>query len=148
MPGARAAAMMIAAAAFLAACRGGTGARPTASASPSSPPATTASPSLSAAPSGSPVPGTGLVALWLAGFRVANVRALSADTQEFMDLVGSAIDVAPVSCFDGLPPRYARRPNAYILGVIADSRDRLEEVIRSTGREPLFVAWVRTMCID
>jgi len=89
-----------------------------------------------------------MVALWLAGFRVADVRDLNADTQELIDLVGSAINVSPVSCFEGIPPRYAQRPDAYILGVVADSRDRLEEVIRSTGREPLFVTRVRTACVD
>lgn len=150
--GARAAAMVIATAVLLAACRTGSTARPTASASFSTSPSSPAGPdaTLSPAPTGSPVPGTFQVVLWFAGFRVAaHPDALDADTQEFMDLVGTAIDVAQVRCFvGGLPARYARNQNAYILGVIADSRERLDEVIRSTGREPLFARRVRTVCWD
>lgn len=106
--------------------------------------ATDGGPPETASPTGTVGPTT----VWLAGFRVAeDPAALDADTQEFLDLVGGAINVGPLACFDGLPAEF-EASSAYVLAVQANSREELERLIDLTGRDPIFVVNVMTMCVD
>lgn len=89
----------------------------------------------------------GSVTTWLGVLRTdADVDALDADTEAVMAVVDGSIVVSPVACFDGLPASF--EPDAYLLGVVAGSRDLLEEVLGKVSRPVMFEGQVRTMCLD
>ena len=98
-------------------------------------------------PGAAPTPAaTGPSSIWIAGLRVADdPNELDAETQEVKEAVGAAIAVAPVACFGGVPPAY--EASAYVLGVVADSRQGVEDLLATLGREPLFVAQVVDLCV-
>lgn len=144
MPGARAIATMIAMAALLAACRGGTGAGPTvAASSPSEAPT-----SVSTSPSQVRPLGT---RVWLAGLRVASdPRDFNQDTQLIMSRVDGALVETPAICFKGLPEGIAATD--YIMGVVAGTHAELDQFITASGFDALFEVRVRVravgFCVD
>ena len=89
----------------------------------------------------------GIVSELLAVFRTASdVRELDADTAAVKEIVGGAIVVSPVNCFDGLPVDDPE--TTYVLGVVAPSREQLDALVDRVGRPTIFAGYVRTMCLD
>lgn len=97
---------------------------------------------------GSQTPGDdGVVTEWLAVFRTAtDVQELDADTTTLKAIVGGAIVVSPVNCFDGLS--VDDPGTTYVLGVVAPTREQLDVLIEQVDRPTVFVGRVRTMCLD
>jgi hypothetical protein len=94
-------------------------------------------------------PQSGPSAVWLAGLRVeVDPEDLQADTREIMDEAGSAIFAGPVSCFDSVPAEFVPAPDAYVLGLVAPSKEELDEAVDRVGREPIFVEQVTNTCVD
>lgn len=95
----------------------------------------------------SSVTGQGSVTEWLGVLRTeSDVNALDADTAEVMAVVGGSIVVSPAACFDGLPSSF--EPDAYVLGVVAGSKELLDQLLDQVGRPTIFEGQVRTMCLD
>ena len=102
---------------------------------------------LSASASPSPDAGTGSVEKWIAVFRTeADPHDMSDDTADVLAIVGGSIVVSPVACFEGLPADF--HLDAYLLGVVAPTKDALDEVVATVGRTAIFEGQVRTMCLD
>jgi hypothetical protein len=100
------------------------------------------------APSPSIGEGTAFVTVWLAALRIeADPNDLDAETQELLATVPSALVVAPLVCFKGLPEDVAGQ-DAYVLGLESESMTELDRVVAETGRDPLFVVRVRDFCVD
>jgi hypothetical protein len=97
---------------------------------------------------GSRLPGDdGVVTEWLAVFRTAtDVQELGADTRTVKAIVGGAIVVSPVNCFDGLS--VDDPGTTYVLGVVAPTREQLDVLVEQVDRPAVFVGRVRTMCLD
>lgn len=96
---------------------------------------------------GSSVTGEGSVTTWLGVLRTdADVDTLDADTAAVMAVVDGSIVVSPVACFDGLPASF--EPDAYVLGVVAGSKELLDRLLDEVGRPAIFEGQVRTMCLD
>jgi hypothetical protein len=95
----------------------------------------------------SPDAGTGSVQKWIAVFRIeADPHDMTEDTADVLAIVGEAIVVSPVACFEGLP---ADLPlDAYVLGVVAPTETALDEVVATVDRAVIFEGRVRTMCLD
>ena len=95
----------------------------------------------------STVESTAVVTVWLAALRIAaDPDDLDADTQELLASVPSALVVAPLVCFKGLPEDVAGQ-DAYVLGLESETMAELDRVVATTGREPLFVVQVRDFCV-
>ena len=89
----------------------------------------------------------GVVTEWLAVFRTAtDVDELDADTTAVKAIVGGAIVVSPVNCFDGLT--VDDPGTTYVLGVVAPSKEQLDALVDRVDRPTVFVGRVRTMCLD
>jgi hypothetical protein len=89
----------------------------------------------------------GSVTKWLGVLRTdADVDALDADTAAVMAVVDGSIVVSPVACFDGLPASFELA--AYVLGVVAESKELLDRRLDELGRPTIFEGQVRTMCLD
>ena len=103
---------------------------------------------LSAPPSSpSPDAGTGSVEEWIAVFRTeADPHDMSDETADVLAIVGGSIVVSPVACFEGLPADF--HLDSYLLGVVATTKEALDEVVDSVGRTVIFEGRVRTMCLD
>ncbi len=92
--------------------------------------------------------GTAFVTVWLAALRIeGDPNDLDADTQQLLATVPSALVVAPLVCFKGLPEDVAGQ-DAYVLGLESESMTELDRVVAETGRDPLFVVRVRDFCVD
>ena len=97
--------------------------------------------------SGSPGDTAGSVTEWLGVFQVAaDVNNLDADTQAVKAVVDGSIVVSPVACFEGSPSAYA--PDSYVLGVVAPTRQALDDLLAKVGRSVIFEGQVRTTCLD
>jgi hypothetical protein len=91
--------------------------------------------------------GTSSVEEWIAVFRTeADPHDMSDDTADVLAIVGGSIVVSPVACFEGLPADF--HLDAYLLGVVAPTKDALDEVVATVGRTAIFEGQVRTMCLD
>lgn len=102
--------------------------------------------SLDSPSTGSPA-GGGSVTEWLGVLRTdADVDTLDADTAAVMAVVDGSIVVSPVACFEGLPASF--EPDAYVLGVVAGSKELLDQLLDEVGRPTIFEGQVRTMCLD
>ena len=102
---------------------------------------------LNASVSSSPDAGTGSVEKWIAVFRTeADPHDMSDDTADVLAIVGGSIAVSPVACFEGLPADF--HLDDYLLGVVAPTKDTLDQVVARVGRTPIFEGQVRTMCLD
>ena len=96
---------------------------------------------------GSPSAATGTVTEWLGVLRVAtDVDDLDADTHAVKAVVDGSIVVSPVACFEGLPGTY--EGDTYLLGVVATTKESLDELLGKVGRPAIFEGRVRTMCLD
>ncbi len=83
---------------------------------------------------------------WLGVIEVAS-RAddLDATTERVRDLLGPALVVSPVSCFEGLPERAG---DGYVIGAVAGSREEAELLVEEAGEPVLFTASVTIVCTD
>ena len=91
--------------------------------------------------------GTGSVTEWLAIFRTEpDARSLNDDTAAVKGIVGGSIVVSPAACFDGLPSSI--QPDAYVLGVVAPTKQEVHALVVEVDRPTLFEGQVRTMCLD
>jgi hypothetical protein len=100
----------------------------------------------SAEPSRTPSPPPGAVETWLAVVDVApGANDLDALTRRLLEPLGGAIMVAPVDCFEGLPPDVR---NGYLIGAVADTRAEVERLIEDAGEEVSFSAHVVNVCTD
>jgi hypothetical protein len=97
---------------------------------------------------GTVTPGDGgVVTEWLAVFRTASdVEDLDEDTAAVRAIVGGAIVVSPVNCFDGLS--VDDPGTTYVLGVVAPSKEQLDSLVDQVERPTVFEGEVRTMCLD
>ena len=85
-------------------------------------------------------------ARWLAAIEVApRADDLDALTLRVRDLLGPALVVSPVSCFEGLP---ARAGDGYVIGAVAHSREVVERLVGDAGEPVLFTASVTILCTD
>ena len=78
--------------------------------------------------------------------RARAADAPPSDTADVLAIVGGSIVVSPVACFEGLPADF--HLDAYLLGVVAPTKDALDEVVATVGRTAIFEGQVRTMCLD
>ncbi|MGZ8657654.1 MAG: hypothetical protein ACXWYT_11110 [Actinomycetota bacterium] len=102
---------------------------------------------LGSSDSGSPDSGAGSVEKWIAVLRTeADPRDMGDDTADVLAIVGGAIVVSPVACFEGLPADFPL--DSYVLGVIAPTKDALDEITAEVDRTVIFEGQVRTMCLD
>ena len=61
------------------------------------------------------------------------------------DLLGPALVVSPVSCFEGLPERAS---DGYVIGAVAGSHEEAELLVEGAGEPVLFTAYVTIVCPD
>jgi hypothetical protein len=102
---------------------------------------------LRASDSASPDATTGSVEKWIAVFRTeADPRDMGDDTADVLAVVGGAIVVSPAACFEGLPADILL--DSYVLGVVAPTREGLDEIVAEVDRTVIFEGQVRTMCLD
>ena len=89
----------------------------------------------------------GAVTEWLAVLRTeADVAMLNDDTAAVKDIVDGSIVVSPAACFDGLPGSID--PSAYLLGVVAPTKEELDQLLAKLDRPMIFEGRVKTMCLD
>jgi hypothetical protein len=95
--------------------------------------------------SGSPTPGG--TERWLAAVEVApRADDLDRATDRLRDVLGPALVVSPVDCFDGLPPEAG--DDGYVIGALTDSAVEAQGLLEAAGEEPLFTASVTIVCPD
>jgi hypothetical protein len=68
------------------------------------------------------------------------------DAKALADILGDAIQVAPGSCFTGLPARFGS--DRYILGAVAGSKAEVDAFATDANIEPLFEGKVQVVCVD
>ncbi|MEZ0235921.1 MAG: hypothetical protein ACAH81_13370 [Actinomycetota bacterium] len=83
---------------------------------------------------------------WLAVIEAApRADDLDAITERVRDLLGPALVVSPVSCFEGLPERAG---DGYVIGAVAGSQEEAELLVEGAGEPALFTAAVTILCTD
>ena len=83
---------------------------------------------------------------WLAVIEAApRADDLDAITERVRDLLGPALVVSPVSCFEGLPERAG---DGYVIGAVAGSQEEAELLVEGAGEPALFTASVTILCTD
>ena len=83
---------------------------------------------------------------WLAVIEAApRADDLDAITERVRDLLGPALVVSPVSCFEGLPERAG---DGYVIGAVAGSQEEAERLVEGAGEPVLFTASVTILCTD
>ncbi len=83
---------------------------------------------------------------WFRALQVSETpEALDTATTELASVLGGALVVAPVACFDGLP---GVAGTGYLLGAGAESEARAEELAARTQIQPLFVVATHSVCVD
>jgi hypothetical protein len=83
---------------------------------------------------------------WIGVIAVAtDPNDLDALTQRMLDPLGSALIVAPVDCFRGLPDRVR---DGYLIGAVGDARQEVERLLNEAGEEVAFSAHVTIVCTD
>jgi len=99
---------------------------------------------------GSPV---GASTEWLAVFLVAqDPRDLDDETEELMGAAPEAMIVSPVGCHDGLADELDADAGAYVIGVVARSKEELDRAVEDARRstpfadEPLFRGELTVLC--
>jgi hypothetical protein len=103
--------------------------------------------SRSSSPTSQTGSGSGSVQEWIAVFRIeADPHDMSDDTADVLALVGGAIVVSPVACFEGLPAEHPL--DSYLLGVTAPTKDALDQILDDVDRTVIFEGQVHTMCLD
>lgn len=83
---------------------------------------------------------------WIAVIDVAaDPDDLDALTQRLLEPLGTALVVAPVDCFEGLPDA----PNdGYVIGAVGDARSEVERQVVDAGETVAFTANVTILCKD
>ena len=110
----------------------------------SGPPASPAT-SVRASDPASPDPAS--TTTWLAALRVeSEPDALDEDTQALTDVLGGSLVVSPAACLRGLPAEV--EGSAYVLGVVAPDRAKLDDLVARTDRDPIFRLEVEILCSD
>jgi hypothetical protein len=85
--------------------------------------------------------------VWIAVFRTAeDPNDLDAASRDLMTRAGTAVVVAPEGCFGGLRGEGDIGAGDYVLGVMAGSRDDLEQAVERAGEEPVVTARVEDLC--
>jgi hypothetical protein len=68
------------------------------------------------------------------------------DAEALGRALGDAIQVAPGSCFTGIPSRFGG--DHYIVGALGSSKVEVEALAADAGVEPLFEGRVHVVCVD
>lgn len=101
----------------------------------------------SGSPSPSLTPEPTPVSTWLVVLRVApDPAGIRDDAAALAPVLGDAIQVAPGSCFPGLPTRFGG--DRYILGASGVSKTEVDGLATAAHIEPLFEGQVQAVCID
>jgi hypothetical protein len=83
---------------------------------------------------------------WIAVIDVAaDPDDLDALTQELLDPLGTALMVAPVDCFEGLPET---ANDGYVIGAVGEARWEVERAVVDAGETVAFTAKVTILCTD
>lgn len=83
---------------------------------------------------------------WIAVIEVAaDPDDLDALTQQLLEPLGTALMVAPVDCFEGLPET---ANDGYVIGAVGDSRSEVERAVVDAGETVAFTANVTILCTD
>jgi hypothetical protein len=83
---------------------------------------------------------------WIAVIDVAaDPNDLDALTQRLLEPLGTALMVAPVDCFEGLPET---AKDGYVIGATGDTRSEVERRVVDAGEAVAFTAKVRILCTD
>lgn len=83
---------------------------------------------------------------WIAVIEVAaDPDDLDALTQQLLEPLGTALMVAPVDCFEGLPEA---ANDGYVIGAVGDSRSEVERAVVDAGETVAFTANVTILCTD
>jgi hypothetical protein len=83
---------------------------------------------------------------WIAVIDVAaDPNDLDALTQRLLEPLGTALVVAPVDCFEGLPET---ADDGYVIGALGDARSEVERRVVDSGETVAFTANVRVLCTD
>ena len=84
---------------------------------------------------------------WLIVLRAAaDPGGVRDDAETLGPVLGDAIQVAPGSCFTGLPSRFGG--DHYIIGALGSTRSEVDELAAEAGIEPLFEGEVQVVCVD
>jgi|GEM_PF-3480394 len=98
-------------------------------------------------PSSSRTPSPDAALTWLVVLRVASDPAgVRVEATSLASVLGDAIQVAPGSCFTGLPPRFGG--DRYILGATGASKAEVDRYAMDAHIEPLFEGQVHVVCVD
>ena len=83
---------------------------------------------------------------WIAVIDVAaDPDDLDALTQRLLEPLGTALVVAPVDCFEGLPDT---ANDGYVIGAVGDARSEVERRVVDAGERVAFTANVTILCKD
>ena len=83
---------------------------------------------------------------WIAVIDVAaDPDDLDALTQRLLEPLGTALVVAPVDCFEGLPDA---ANDGYVIGAVGDARSEVERQVVDAGETVAFTANVTILCKD
>jgi hypothetical protein len=84
---------------------------------------------------------------WLIVLRAADdPGGVRDDAERLGPALGDAIQVAPGSCFTGIPSRFGG--DRYIVGALGWSKAEVDELAADAGVEPLFEGQVHVVCVD
>lgn len=107
------------------------------------PTSTTSAPTTSVSPSASP---SADGETWIAVIDVASdPNDLDALTQRLLEPLGTALVVAPVDCFEGLPDS---ADDGYLIGAVGEARSEVERRVVDAGETVAFSANVTILCTD
>jgi hypothetical protein len=83
---------------------------------------------------------------WIAVIDVAaDPNDLDALTQRLLEPLGTALVVAPVDCFEGLP---GTAKDGYVIGAVGEARAEVERRVVDAGKTVAFTANVTILCTD
>jgi hypothetical protein len=83
---------------------------------------------------------------WIAVIDVAaDPDDLDALTQRLREPLGTALMVAPVDCFEGLP---GTAKDGYVIGAVGEARAQVERRVVDAGETVAFTANVTILCTD
>ncbi|MEA2551388.1 MAG: hypothetical protein QOE25_1157 [Actinomycetota bacterium] len=84
---------------------------------------------------------------WLIVLRAADdPGGVRDDAETLGPALGDAIQVAPGSCFTGIPSRFGG--DRYIVGALGSSKAEVDALAADAGIEPLFEGQVHVVCVD
>ncbi|MEP7059979.1 MAG: hypothetical protein ABI828_04545 [Actinomycetota bacterium] len=84
---------------------------------------------------------------WLIVLRAADdPGGVREDAATLGPVLGDAIQVAPGSCFTGIPSKFGG--DRYIVGALGSSKADVDALASDAGIEPLFEGEVQVVCVD